>query len=172
MLGHCIYMGTHPQVIKRGNITYYCHSLRKQPTFRNVTTGFPVTWRLRDVLRKSILMTYHCPVLGTTSAWSCSRGSLLQAIRSTTHIWVVTRLTIWLQYYARSDWLFSCNDRVIFSCNDRALLARCVRHIQSVFNLQCDGENREHLKYLRNDYCVMTNHRKDQDRRTSHKTTN
>ena len=27
----------------------------------------------------------------------------------------------------RSDWLFSCNDR--------ALLARCPRHIQSVFNL-------------------------------------
>ena len=33
---------------------------------------------------------------------------------------------IWLQWYARSDWLFSCNDQ--------ALLARCPRHIQSVFN--------------------------------------
>ena len=33
---------------------------------------------------------------------------------------------IWLQGYARSDWLFSCNDQ--------ALLARCPRHIQSVFN--------------------------------------
>ena len=29
--------------------------------------------------------------------------------------------------------------------------------------LQCDRENREHLKYLRNVYCVMTNHSKDQD---------
>ena len=33
---------------------------------------------------------------------------------------------IWLQWYARSDWLFSCNDQ--------ALLARCPRHIRSVFN--------------------------------------
>ena len=29
--------------------------------------------------------------------------------------------------------------------------------------LQCDQENHEHLKYLRNIYCVMTNHSKDQD---------
>ena len=43
-------------------------------------------------------------------------------------------------------------------------------HTQS--DLQCDQENREHLKYLRNVYCVMTNHSKDQDMRTSHKTTN
>ena len=35
------------------------------------------------------------------------------------------------------------------------------------------GLNREHLKYLRSVYCVMTNHSKDQDmRRTSCKTTN
>ena len=37
---------------------------------------------------------------------------------------------IWLQQYARSCWLFSCNDR--------ALLARCPRHMQSVFNLMVD----------------------------------
>ena len=29
--------------------------------------------------------------------------------------------------------------------------------------LQCDRENYEHLKYLKNGYCVMTNHSKDQD---------
>ena len=29
--------------------------------------------------------------------------------------------------------------------------------------LKCDQENREHFKYLRNVYCVMTNHSKDQD---------
>ena len=28
----------------------------------------------------------------------------------------------------------------------------------------------EHLKYLRNVYCVMTNHSKDHDTRTGHKT--
>ena len=30
-------------------------------------------------------------------------------------------------------------------------------------------ENREHLKYLGNVYCVMTNHIKDQDMQTNHK---
>ena len=34
------------------------------------------------------------------------------------------------------------------------------------------GINREHLKYFMNIYCGMTNHRKDQDMQTSHKTTN
>ena len=29
--------------------------------------------------------------------------------------------------------------------------------------LQCDGENRERLKYLRNVYCVKTNQSADQD---------
>ena len=38
--------------------------------------------------------------------------------------------------------------------------------------LQCDLENREHLKYFRNVYCVMTNHSKDQGKQTTHKTTN
>ena len=38
--------------------------------------------------------------------------------------------------------------------------------------LQCDGENYEHLKYLKNGYCVTTNHSKDQDMWTGHKTTN
>ena len=35
--------------------------------------------------------------------------------------------------------------------------------------LQWDRENREHLKYLRNVYRVMTNHSKDHDTRTGHK---
>ena len=38
--------------------------------------------------------------------------------------------------------------------------------------LQYDWENREHLKYPWNVYCVVTNHSKDQDMRPSHKTTN
>ena len=36
-------------------------------------------------------MTCHCPDLGSTSDWSCSVENLLQPIRSTTQIWVVTR---------------------------------------------------------------------------------
>ena len=39
-------------------------------------------------------------------------------------------------------------------------------------SLQCDKENCEHLKFFRNVYCVTTNHSKDQDMQTSHKTTN
>ena len=39
-------------------------------------------------------------------------------------------LIIWLQKHARSDWLFSSNDRV--------LLVRCPRHMLSVFNLIVD----------------------------------
>ena len=50
-----------------------------------------------------------------------------------------------------SDWLFSCTDRALFSCNDQALfssndqaiLARCPRHILSVFNLIVDILNME-----------------------------
>ena len=38
--------------------------------------------------------------------------------------------------------------------------------------LQCDPVNYEHLKYLKNVYCVTTNHSKDQDTRTGYKTTN
>ena len=34
-------------------------SLRKQPTFRDATTGFPGKWRLRNELRNSVLMTRH-----------------------------------------------------------------------------------------------------------------
>ena len=37
---------------------------------------------------------------------------------------------IWLQWYARSDWLFSCNEQ--------AVIARFPKHIQSVFNLIVD----------------------------------
>ena len=34
-------------------------SLRKQPTFRDATTGFPGKWCLRNELRNSVLMTRH-----------------------------------------------------------------------------------------------------------------
>ena len=41
-------------------------SLRKQPTFFNTTTGFPVKWRLRNDCRNFILL--RC--LGSASDWS------------------------------------------------------------------------------------------------------
>ena len=41
--------------------------------------------------RNSILMTRHYPDLGSASDWSCRVGNLIQPIRSTTRIWVVTR---------------------------------------------------------------------------------
>ena len=36
-------------------------------------------------------MTCHYPNLGSATDWSCHEGNLLQPIRSTTQIWVVTR---------------------------------------------------------------------------------
>ena len=67
------------------------NSLRKQQTFRDTITGFPVKSRLRNERRNSILMTRHYPDLGNASDWLCRLGNLLQPIRSTTQIWVVTR---------------------------------------------------------------------------------
>ena len=67
-------------------------SLKKQPTFGDATTGFPAKWRLRNKRRNSILITRHYSDLGSTSDWSCRVGNLIQLIRSTTQIWVVTIL--------------------------------------------------------------------------------
>ena len=36
-------------------------------------------------------MTRHYPELGRASDWSCRVGNLIQSIRSTTQIWIVTR---------------------------------------------------------------------------------
>ena len=47
-------------------------------------------WELNE-RRNSILMTHHYPDLASTSDWSCRVRNLLQPIRSTTLIWVVTR---------------------------------------------------------------------------------
>ena len=38
-----------------------------------------------------MLVTRHYPDLGSASDWSCCEGNLLQPIRNTTQIWVVTR---------------------------------------------------------------------------------
>ena len=66
-------------------------SLGKMLTVSDSTTGFPAKWRLRNERRNSILMTRRYPDLGSASDWSCRVGNLIQPIRSTTQIWVVTR---------------------------------------------------------------------------------
>ena len=66
-------------------------SLIKQPTFRDPTTGFPAKWRLRNEGTNFILMTFHCRGQSGASDWLCRERNLLQPIRSTTQIWVVTR---------------------------------------------------------------------------------
>ena len=45
------------------------HSLRKHPTSRDATSGFPAKWRLRNERRKTILLTRHYPDLGSASDW-------------------------------------------------------------------------------------------------------
>ena len=66
-------------------------SLRKQTTSRDATEGFPAKQRLRNERRNSILMTRHYLDLGNSFDWSCRVGHLLQPVRSTIQIWVVTR---------------------------------------------------------------------------------
>ena len=68
-----------------------CSSLKKQLTFGDATTGSPVKWCLRNKGRNSILMTHHYSDLGSASDWLCCVRNLIQLIRSTTQIWVVTR---------------------------------------------------------------------------------
>ena len=79
-----------PIIINRSRIGSV-RNLGKQPTFRDATNGLTAKWRLRNERRNSILMTRHYPDLGSASDWSCRVGNLIQPIRSTTQIWVVTR---------------------------------------------------------------------------------
>ena len=51
----------------------------------------PAKWRLRNERRNFKLTTRHYPDLGSASDWSCGVGNLLQPIRSTAQIRVVTR---------------------------------------------------------------------------------
>ena len=57
-------------------------SLRKQPTFRDATTGFPA----RNNFWETTAEMFHYPDLGSDSDWSKREGNLLQPIRSTTQI--------------------------------------------------------------------------------------
>ena len=75
----------------KNSLFIICTSLRKKPIFGDATTHFPAKWRLRDEQRNSIPMTRNYPDLGSASDWSCRVGNLIQPIRSTIQIWVVTR---------------------------------------------------------------------------------
>ena len=58
---------------KEPNSMMFENNLRKQPTSRHATTGFPAKWRLRNEHKNSILMTHHYPDLGSASVligWS------------------------------------------------------------------------------------------------------
>ena len=48
-------------------------------------------------------MTRHYPDLGSVSDWLCREGYLLQPIKSTTQIWVVTRHQYGISYSRSSD---------------------------------------------------------------------
>ena len=50
------------------------YSLRRQPTFHDVTSDFPAKWCLRNDCRYSLLMTCHYPDLFSASHWSCQEG--------------------------------------------------------------------------------------------------
>ena len=72
-------------------IPIWCdHSLRKQQTFGDVTTGFLPKWCLRKEHRNSILMMCHYPDLGGASDWLNQISHAARPIRSTTPIWVMT----------------------------------------------------------------------------------
>ena len=59
------------------NVKLTTDSVRKQPTFRDTTFAFPSKRLLRNKHRNSIVMTFHYPVLGSTSDLSCREGNLL-----------------------------------------------------------------------------------------------
>ena len=65
-------------------------SMRKQPTFGNTNTSFPVKWRPKNERKNPILMTRHYLGLDRAAEWSCRAGNLIQLIRSSIKIWVVT----------------------------------------------------------------------------------
>ena len=73
-----------------------CVSLRKQPAFRDATTGFSTKWRLKNEHRNSVLMKGHYRDLGSASDWSCSDKNLLQPVMTSTGIWVVTCHQYWI----------------------------------------------------------------------------
>ena len=62
------------------------YSLKKQPTFCDATTGFPVKWRLSNEHKNSILMMCHYPDLDSASDWPKQIFHAARPIRSTPQI--------------------------------------------------------------------------------------
>ena len=77
-------------LISKHSLNFNFLSLRKQPTFGDVTTGFPTKWRLRNKRRNSILMIHHYTDLCSASDWLNQISHVARLIGSTTKIWVVT----------------------------------------------------------------------------------
>ena len=88
-------------------------SLTKKPAIRETATGFPVKWLLRNEHRNSILITRHYQVLDSASDWSCCMRNLLQPIRSTTKIWVVTRHQYAISALVMASWKVGCFLRLL-----------------------------------------------------------
>ena len=84
---------TAPYLIKVRNsqFTEFGSQPDKTTVILDATTGFPAKSRLGNDRRKTILMTRHYPDLGCRSDLSCRAGNLLQPIRNTTNIWILTR---------------------------------------------------------------------------------
>ena len=62
----------------------------EQPTFRNVTIGFPAKWRLRNERRNSTVTTCYC-LDRNASDWFKQISLVARPVRSTAAIRVVTR---------------------------------------------------------------------------------
>ena len=67
------------------------YSLGEEPTFRDVTTGFPCKWRLRNEFRNPIRWRVTTQIWVVLLISHAARKKLLQPIRSTDQIFVVTR---------------------------------------------------------------------------------
>ena len=77
--------------------------LRKQPAFRDFSTGFPAKWRPRKERRNSILITSHFTELGTAFDWLKQVSVAARPIRSTNLIWVVADTSSEWNFCARSS---------------------------------------------------------------------
>ena len=63
-------------------------SLRKLPTFRDITIGFRAKWRVKQA-QEFLTDDTSLRDLGSASDWSCCMENLLRPIRSTIQIWLV-----------------------------------------------------------------------------------
>ena len=97
-------------LINLQRIARWVLALRKQPTFRDTTPGFPTEWCLRNEQRNSDKLITHQYranwALGSVYNWLSHKGTLHQSIRSTTQIWEVTFCRVTSEGIMKC-WLFS-----------------------------------------------------------------